>query len=336
MSYLGNSPGVASQRIVTTFTATAGQTTFTPSSGYALGYCDVFQNGVKLVAGDDYTASNGTTVVLATGASAGDSVEVVAYIPRGLSDGYTKAETDARHVLKSGDTMTGNLIAPRVIATDQSGGVQWNGDIDGAKWSTKLGGYFLSFLNPNAGSTANLEASPISLDGLSWRSKARLHPDGYIEVAQGVKFPAAQNGSADANILDDYEEGSWTPVLANAGTVNYVAEYTGGKYTKIGNRCFVSFEVRWDSRSGGSGDVYISGLPFARVENTKPDADRGVVEMLGGSFTGNGLLLHLGRSSTAFMVMQVISGGNLALQNTQLGTSGTNFLRGTITYCTNI
>lgn len=124
MSYLGNSPGVASQRIVTTFTATAGQTTFTPSSGYALGYCDVFQNGVKLVNGDDYTASNGTTVVLASGANAGDSVEVVAYIPRGLSDGYTKAEADTllnakqnslgyTPVNKAGDTMTGPLKVAR-------------------------------------------------------------------------------------------------------------------------------------------------------------------------------------------------------------------------------
>ena len=110
MAYLGNSPGVASQRVVTTFTATAGQTVFTPQSGYTLGYCDVFLNGIKLVNGDDYTASNGTSITLASGAAVGDSVEVVAYIPRGLSDGYTKAETDARHVLKSGDTMTGNLL----------------------------------------------------------------------------------------------------------------------------------------------------------------------------------------------------------------------------------
>ena len=109
MSYLGNSPGVASQRVVTTFTATAGQTVFTPQSGYTLGYCDVFLNGIKLVNGDDYTASNGTSITLASGAAAGDSVEVVAYFPRGLSDGYTKAETDARHVLKSGDTMSGSL-----------------------------------------------------------------------------------------------------------------------------------------------------------------------------------------------------------------------------------
>lgn len=109
MAYIGNSPGVSSQRSVTTFTATAGQTSFTTSSGYVLGNIDVFQNGVKLVAGDDFTATNGTSVTLTVGASVGDSIELVAYLPRGLSDGYTKAEADARFLDVSGDGMTGNL-----------------------------------------------------------------------------------------------------------------------------------------------------------------------------------------------------------------------------------
>lgn len=98
MAYIGNSPGTASQRIVSSFTATAGQTTFTPSNGYVLGYCDVYLNGVRLVAGDDFTASDGASVVLVTAASAGDSVEVVTYLPRGLVDVYTRTESDARYI----------------------------------------------------------------------------------------------------------------------------------------------------------------------------------------------------------------------------------------------
>jgi hypothetical protein len=98
MAYIGNSPGVASQRIVSKFTATASQTTFTPTSGYTVGYLDVYLNGVKLINGEDYTASNGSTFVLASGAASGDIVESVAYLPRGLSDGYTRAEADARYM----------------------------------------------------------------------------------------------------------------------------------------------------------------------------------------------------------------------------------------------
>lgn len=59
-------------RTVTEFTATAGQTTFTVPS-YTVGYIDVYRNGVRLGAAD-FTATNGTTVVLATGAYVGDLV----------------------------------------------------------------------------------------------------------------------------------------------------------------------------------------------------------------------------------------------------------------------
>jgi hypothetical protein len=59
-------------RTVTDFTATAGQTTFTPPS-YTAGFINVYRNGARLGAAD-YTATNGTTVVLATGATSGDLV----------------------------------------------------------------------------------------------------------------------------------------------------------------------------------------------------------------------------------------------------------------------
>ena len=96
MSYLGNSPGVASQRVVTTLMATEGQTNFVPQSGYTLGYLDVYRNGIKLINGVDYTADNGTDFTLTSGAAADDSIEAVSFTARGLSDGYTKAEADTR------------------------------------------------------------------------------------------------------------------------------------------------------------------------------------------------------------------------------------------------
>ena len=109
MSYIGNSPGVASQRVTTTLTATAGQTQFTTQSGYVLGYVDVYLNGAKLVNGSDFEAITGTYITLFAGASAGDVVELISYVPRGLSDGYTKAEADAKFLDVGGDTASGSL-----------------------------------------------------------------------------------------------------------------------------------------------------------------------------------------------------------------------------------
>ncbi len=64
-------------RTVTEFTATASQTTFTPPS-YTVGFINVYLNGV-LLGSADYTATNGTTVVLATGASAGNLLTVESF-----------------------------------------------------------------------------------------------------------------------------------------------------------------------------------------------------------------------------------------------------------------
>lgn len=78
-----------------TFTATGGQTDF--SVTYDVGYVDVWLNGTKLGTAD-YTATNGTTVVLASGATAGDLVEIVAWttVPlTSLAGSYTETEFTA-------------------------------------------------------------------------------------------------------------------------------------------------------------------------------------------------------------------------------------------------
>ena len=64
-------------RTLTTFTATSGQTTFSVPS-YTVGYIDVYRNGVKLGTAD-FTATSGTSVVLASGATAGDLVETISF-----------------------------------------------------------------------------------------------------------------------------------------------------------------------------------------------------------------------------------------------------------------
>jgi len=78
MAYIGNQPVPQATQTRDSFTATASQTTFTTSNGYSVGYIDVFMNGVKL-AGADFTATDGSTVVLASGAASGDLIDIIAY-----------------------------------------------------------------------------------------------------------------------------------------------------------------------------------------------------------------------------------------------------------------
>ena len=81
----------------------------------------------------------------------------------------------------------------------------------------------------------------------------------------GITFPATQSASTDANTLDDYEEGSFTPVIAgssSAGTASYSQQI--GRYTKIGNRVFFQITIVWSSGTG-TGNLRITSLPFTNA-----------------------------------------------------------------------
>jgi hypothetical protein len=91
----------------------------------------------------------------------------------------------------------------------------------------------------------------------------------------GITFPATQSASTDANTLDDYEEGTWTPSLtAISGTLTTVVNGTGN-YTRIGNSVTVTCAPSITTNGTGGGNrLVISGLPFARVKNSLTGASR--------------------------------------------------------------
>jgi hypothetical protein len=88
-------------RTTSTYTATSGQTTF--AATYDVGFLDVYQNGIKLITGTDYTATNGSSVVFVTGAALNDNVEIVAYKTFSIPNVYTQAQSDARFVATAGN-----------------------------------------------------------------------------------------------------------------------------------------------------------------------------------------------------------------------------------------
>ena len=131
MAYIGKSPsfGVRNRYI---YQATAGQTTFTGSDAdsktlsYTDGlYVDVYQNGVLLKPVTDYTATSGTSIVLITGASLNDVVEIVAYDAFSIANSYTKTESDTRYPFKGNNSiirLNGQTISADItIDSDENG-----------------------------------------------------------------------------------------------------------------------------------------------------------------------------------------------------------------------
>ena len=83
-----------------------------------------------------------------------------------------------------------------------------------------------------------------------------------LQIVDGIGFPATQVASSDANTLDDYEEGTFSPTVigtTTAGTAAYSVQ--NARYTKIGRQVFVEIWLNWNSGTG-TGNLVISGLPF--------------------------------------------------------------------------
>tara|TARA_A100001391_G_scaffold199476_1_gene182474 strand:- start:51 stop:1178 length:1128 start_codon:yes stop_codon:yes gene_type:complete len=134
----------------------------------------------------------------------------------------------------------------------------------------------------------------------------------------GIKF--GSDTAAD-NALNDYEEGSFTPVLLNDGSTTYTTQ--NGKYTKIGNRVYFNVYVKINSHDGGSSSATGITLPFDNnfgtgvvtgtvVGNDHWDTNLGTSNLAG--WMGNG---------TAIMRFYKNSGQNLqAITVDDIGDSG--------------
>jgi hypothetical protein len=82
----------------------------------------------------------------------------------------------------------------------------------------------------------------------------------------GITFPATQSASSDANTLDDYEEGTWTPTIAGGyGGVTYATQ--NGSYTKVGRLVTVVCYLQFSGTSDAS-SISVGSLPFSLVGAT--------------------------------------------------------------------
>ena len=160
----------------------------------------------------------------------------------------TIARTDAANTFTGVQTMTSAALTTPVIA----GGLTASG----------------SGANDFSGSTGTFKTSSgaATFGGISNTFTNGLAANALVDISNAsagqIKFPATRNVSANANTLDDYATGTWTPVL-NVWT-NVGSPTVTGTYIAIGKLVFITCKiVPATTVSSAGANSYISGIPFS-------------------------------------------------------------------------
>ena len=218
----GSSVNGTSQRVV--YTATAGQTTF--AATYDTGYVDVYLNGVKLIAGTDFTATDGSNVVLTVGAALNDTVDIVAYGTFNIA--ITDISQDTTPQLGGNLDVNGNSI---VSAS--------NGDINltpNGTGNVLLGNYEFDVDQTVGAGQDDYVLTYDNATGHISLEAAGAGGAGYFQGENGVTGDAT-NGKGDIFRVHEQELNTSTTIAAgdNAGAFFSLSVATGVTLTVNGN-----------------------------------------------------------------------------------------------------
>jgi hypothetical protein len=134
----------------------------------------------------------------------------------------------------------------------------------------------------------------------------------------GITFPATQSASTDANTLDDYEEGTWTPVDSSGASLSFSS--AGGFYTKIGRQVICFFYVTYPATANASATA-IGGLPFTTGNNVAGGVFTGAV-----AYNNYGSMQLVGPSSVTSFNLSTPTGADITNANMSSKTVRGSFL----------
>ena len=184
--------------------------------------------------------------ILLTGTITDDSVSSVKLQANSVSTReLTNGAVQANNILDG--TITGAKITSTTITGDKIATGQITGNL----------------LTANCVSGNNIVSSPTITGNVTINGSLGIGGATPASSGVGITFPATQSASTDANTLDDYEEGTWTPVIGGDGGESGQS-YSGqtGHYTKTGRVVTVNFRVVLSAKGTITGSVVIKGLPF--------------------------------------------------------------------------
>jgi hypothetical protein len=148
-------------------------------------------------------------------------------------------------------------------------------------------------------------------------------------AAKGINFTANSAAAGmTSQLLNWYEEGTWTPGIAFGGGstgVTYNTTYTGGKYTRIGNKVFVTGYLIISNKGSSTGNATITGLPYTSTSGAKNYLSANILFEAAVTFTGS-FGGRITPSATSIDLIQYSTAGSLSFMN------DTNFSNGATIY----
>lgn len=215
----------------------------------------------------------------------------------------TGAGAQARIVVSNGTAETGLIMR----------GTAFTGEPNAAY-------LYVTGANPLVFSLNGANIGRIDSAGLLLMGLATATGDAKIQVSNGMRIDPG-TVSADVNTLDYYQEGSFTPVVvgaATAGTGTYTTQT--GRYTRIGNRVFITIRVLWTAHTG-TGTLDISGLPFTVGSLASP------LSIMASNLTFTGQLCCYAQAGTTLLRVATAATG-VALAGLAMDTAADLFITG--------
>ena len=222
----------SSSRTIQTYIATANQTTFTVTGGYVVGLVDVYINGIK-ISTSDFTATNGSTVVLTTGTGSGNIVEVVRY-----NTAFT-----ATNALRQITYFTATAGQTTFTVTYNPGLVDvfYNGSKLAASDYTATNGTSV-VLGFSATLNDTIEVVAYSYAVGAYTGQAQLNGTGFVKVSGTTVSYDNSTYLTTSSAASTYQTILTNPITGT-GTNNYVPKFTASG--TIGNSSLKEMNSGW-------------------------------------------------------------------------------------------
>ena len=248
---------------------------FGKTRGNSVGESGIVQNGDSL-GGLSFIGADGNDINNRT-------AEITAVV-----NGTPANNTIPTDIVFSTSTQNATQLA-EVLRLDKNGHARFgaSGDANDAAWShgtynnTEVaidggGGYAVLHMRGDGAGSTNTRWSMgvgddkfyMAYDDVDGAHRMVVNGEGVVSIPVGIELGSGVDGSPTGNILDEYEEGTFTPSIAAGRTGSITYQNQTGFYTKIGNTVFLRFYMQMSGGSTNGSVFYIGGLPFTNINQT--------------------------------------------------------------------